>query len=261
MTPQTLSAGLDLAKFPIVNLNVFRRVCVVIISSTFGAFWGLEAIASDTCFRGSETEVITQTDALDKAHASLFVVSVSTRGNAQFGLAGARVIIFDRSCRSIYEQKFPKASEAHFETVTLGSLPLLVITALSPGVSQDEYEHVLLTYQGGISALGKLNLSHSNMGGLDLGHVGPNGMLGMVHWDAIWEGAQSHYEPHRYEVSLWAWRNGRFFRSKHWTTPDKFDPTDAEVYSKLGVATRNLTEPKRFKLTLDAKYQELAPDR
>jgi hypothetical protein len=241
--------------------RIMTRQWLVIAVAIFGASLATEALASDGCFRRSEAEVITQAEVLDKAHTSLFAVSVSIRGEAPFGLAGARVIIFDRSCRSIYEQKFPKASEAHFETVTLGSLPVLVITALSPGVSQDEYEHVLLTYQGGISAFGKLNLSHSNMGGLDLGHVGPNGMLGMVLWDAIWEGTQSHYEPHRYEVSLWAWRNGQFSWPKHWTTTDKFNPTDEEVYSKLGVATRNLTEPKRFKLTLDAKYEELAPDR
>lgn len=78
------------------------------------------------------------------------------------------------------------------------------------------------------------------MGGFYVGRFGKR-RSGMARWDAIWEGAETHYEPHRYRIITYDWRDGRFIGPKVRITKQKFDPSPNDVARKLGLAFRDLT--------------------
>ena len=60
-------------------------------------------------------------------------------------------------------------------------------------------------------------LEHSNMDGYAFERVAPT-QLAIVVWTAIWDQGESHYSPHKYEVSAYFWSGNEFQKATSQTT-------------------------------------------
>lgn len=200
-----------------------------------------------SCLPPDPADVVVERVVLDRKAGPLEAYSVSRKGeNGQLGYDSARVVVYAADCQVMHQQLFDGAMEAHFTLTRLGDLPILVATAMTAGGSGDGFQEVVLAYDDdGVFALAPARLQHSNMDGFHVGDLGGGRGPGLMTWSAEWDGA--HYEPHRYRVTTWRWRDDRFVGPEAWTTRKRYDPDPEAVAKALGLP-EDQTQKSRFKL-------------
>jgi len=227
------------------------------------------AVAAVRCGGPSSNQVEVQREQVAAKAKELEVVSTSTHGDGMFGFAAAQLAIYGPDCRILFQKSFGVSTEVRFETRRLGTVPVLVVTALQPGGSGDNFEHLVLAYDDGIRPLAPMDLQHSNMGGFFIGELGRGRGPGLVLWDAIWEDG-AHYSPHRYRVTTYRWRAesvansrwrpGAFLGPSEVMTKQRLDPDPDAVARALGLGFRDLTKPRRFRYSDAARCENNQPD-
>ncbi len=208
----------------------------------------LTAAAPALCLPADPAEVVTEHRVLDRDEGQpLQVYAVSHRGeDGPFGYDSSRVVIYDAACGVRHLQVFDGAVETHFRSAKLGDQSVLVATVMYPGGSGVGYEQVILGYDTfSVYALAPERLRYSNMDGFYLGDLGGGRGDGLILWMAIWDGA--HYDPHRYTVTTYRWRDGHFSGPEVRTTHKRYDPDPDTVAKALGLPA-DQTDMDRFKL-------------
>lgn len=137
-------------------------------------------------------------------------------------------------CDWAYNQVVEGIDSGRIETVALGSTTLVHLVGVSFGGSGDNYTHFVLapTPDGFMPAVASA-LQHSNMGGLHIGVLSNGHRPGVTIWDAIWDSG-THYSPHRYAVTFYAWSGTAFDLPRRNATSFEVDAEPAALPARLG---------------------------
>ena len=199
--------------------------------------------AQVSCLKADSADVVVDRQTLDvKGGKSLEAVSVSHRGNGPEGFSSSSVIVYSANCDVVFQQRYGDTIETRFTLSHLAEQPVLVATAFEPGGSGCGLEDVVIAYGGQLSddnpdavlPLSPMGFGHDNMGGFFAGDLGLGRGPGLALWEAIWDDG-NHYDPHRYRVTIYRWRNNHLVGPEVTTTKEKYAPSPNEVAKVLGL--------------------------
>jgi hypothetical protein len=105
-------------------------------------------------------------------------------------------------------------------------LPLILVVAVTPGVSGHGFTATLIGEVGGrLKVLTEGPLGAGNQSGIYVGDLGAGRGVGLALWSPIWDtGCEGHYSAHRIEVELYPFdsRRGRFRKGRVLTSKGKY---------------------------------------
>ena len=119
--------------------------------------------------------------------------------------------------------------------------PLIVAVGLRPGVSDCRYAATIVgAVNGQLRVLTPDQLWSNVEGGFYIGDLGRWGGYGLVRWNLVW-GDEAHYQPHRYEVSIFRFdaAESRFKLVQKTTSRRKYR-TGEEWLTEMGLHCRNV---------------------
>lgn len=120
--------------------------------------------------------------------------------------------------------------------------PLIVAIAAQP-TGTDEWVEVKLISEkdGKISVLNPAVLTITLQDGIYLGYINKKYGYGMVKWNFQWDAA--HYEPHKYEISIYQWdrKNMSFVPKTNFITKRKFK-TGCDALKHYGLPCKNIRD-------------------
>jgi len=113
-----------------------------------------------------------------------------------------------------------------FRRYTIPGFPSALIIATSVSYAPSDTWHgikLIAKINGTITTINPEEILLGSQEGLYLGYINAKFGSGMIIWQNKWED-ESHYEPHRYDISIYGWDNEsmRFRLSQYLTTEDKF---------------------------------------
>jgi hypothetical protein len=177
--------------------------------------------ANHVCFVPASGEKLVEKLSLNTPAGQLSAVSIMKSDHAAPWGYSARIMIYGADCQVIYERDFPKSMEVRFDRSKFEALPVLVATAVAPGVSESGYEHVILTYGAKVHPLLAAAPMTGDTGGFYIGDLGRGRGPGLAVWQAVWADDEGHYGAHRFEFIIYSWRAGRFDPPQRFTTSQK----------------------------------------
>jgi hypothetical protein len=208
------------------------------------------ASAPASCSAVDPSEQFIERKTLHGRHDNFVAVSSARRGDGFLGFVSSQVTIYGANCAIVFDQRFSDTVQTRFTNTKLGKQPILILTTFEPGGSGCGYEQIILAYgttadAGGVRVVSPMRLTHSNMDGVYVGNLGHGKGPGLVLWTALWEGG-THYQPHRYSVTIYRWRGGKFTGPSVKVTKRKLSPSPDDVAERLGFPFRDQTAQGRF---------------
>jgi len=130
---------------------------------------------------------------------------------------------FDLAARKLQEFHYANPF-LRFRSFRIRGLPSPLVAAVlaSPGGSDEAFRVRLIgEIDGKISALHR-DIQLTIQDGFCLGRIGKRYGYGMIIWRFLWN--EAHYDPHRYEISIYRWDHKRqsFVFQRTFTTKRKF---------------------------------------
>jgi len=191
------------------------------------------------------------TDQRKLSGTDLEAMTTSHPGDGPFGYVSSRVTVFRPDCIVAFDQQFTDQEQARLDLADLAAQPLLIVTTFQLGGSACGVEHLVLGYRGkfirgaqDLRVLAPMRLRHSESGGFYVGDLGKGRGPGLAIWDALSEG-EAHLVPHRYQMIIYRWINGRFSGPTVLTTRRKVGDGD-DPPQMLGYSLRDQSDLERF---------------
>jgi hypothetical protein len=140
------------------------------------------------CQKPAENQIITQVGTFPSTlHESLLQIVASVRpSNTEITITDhATISIFDNQCHLIYQQVFPGAGEATFETIQWDGqtlLHLVTVSAVSEPADETIYNHIFLTqnYDGSLLPVQPPSLTSDKYVSIFVGDIGSGKGFGIV---------------------------------------------------------------------------------
>jgi hypothetical protein len=127
------------------------------------------------------------------------------------------------------------------QNVTGMPSPLILAIAIRPGGSDCRYAATIIgAVDGQLKVLTPDQLWSNAEGGFYVGDLGRRRGYGLVRWNFVW-GDEAHYQPHRYEVSIFRFdaAESRFKLVQKTTSHRKYH-TGEEWLAEMGLNCRNV---------------------